>query len=314
MDFKDLKYMITVAECGSVTAAAKKLYVSQPSLSYVISRVEENLGVKLFDRRNTPVTLTYAGKRYLEAARQILEIDSDLRKELGDIIKEEAGEIDLGIPTERAGYMLPKVLGKFRSSFPKVNLRLREARSAQIIHDLEAGNIDIAVLPAQPAEISDRFETELICREHLYLIAGRGLITKDMIVEKGNDRQLPMVDLHKMKNVPFILMSEGQYIRRYAEKILSDVNVNPNEMTVVTSGITAVQLAKEGLGATIVSERAVNPLGGIREIPCYRYSGSDAMWDVRAVYRKGAYLSRSARFLIDLLKEEFGHKDDARQS
>ncbi|MCR5228721.1 MAG: LysR family transcriptional regulator [Solobacterium sp.] len=314
MDFKDLKYMITVAECGSVTAAAKKLYVSQPSLSYVISRVEEDLGVKLFDRRNTPVTLTYAGKRYLEAARQILEIDSDLRKELGDIIKEEAGEIDLGIPTERAGYMLPKVLGKFRSSFPKVNLRLREARSAQIIHDLEAGNIDIAVLPAQPAEISDRFETELICREHLYLIAGRGLITKDMIVEKGNDRQLPMVDLHKMKNVPFILMSEGQYIRRYAEKILSDVNVNPNEMTVVTSGITAVQLAKEGLGATIVSERAVNPLGGIREIPCYRYSGSDAMWDVRAVYRKGAYLSRSARFLIDLLKEEFGHKDDTGQS
>lgn len=313
MDFKDLKYMITVAECGSVTAAAKKLYVSQPSLSYVISRVEEDLGVKLFDRRNTPVTLTYAGKRYLEAARQILEIDSDLRKELGDIIKEEAGEIDLGIPTERAGYMLPKVLGKFRSSFPKVNLRLREARSAQIIHDLEAGSIDIAVLPAQPAEISDRFETELICREHLYLIAGRGLITKDMIVEKGNDRQLPMVDLHKMKNVPFILMSEGQYIRRYAEKILSDVNVNPNEMTVVTSGITAVQLAKEGLGATIVSERAVNPLGGIREIPCYRYSGSDAMWDVRAVYRKGAYLSRSARFLIDLLKEEFGHKDDAGQ-
>ncbi len=309
MDFKDLKYMIAVAECGSVTAAAKKLYISQPSLSYVISRVEEDLGVKLFDRRSTPVTLTYAGKRYIESARKILEIDSDLRKELDDIINEEAGELDLGIPTERAGYMLPRVLDKFRGSFPKVSLRLREARSSQIIHDLEAGNVDIAVLPAESDEIAERFDSELICREHLYLVAGRSLITPDMILEKGNDHRLPMIDLHKMKNVPFIMMSEGQYIRKYADRILHEAGIDASEMTVVTSGITAVQLAKEGLGAVIISERAVNPLGGTREIPCYRYNGSDDMWDVRAVYRKGAYLSRSARFLIDLLIAEFGHRD-----
>ena len=305
MDFKELKYMIAVAECGSVTAAAKKLYISQPSLSYVISKVEEDLGVRLFDRSRSPVTLTYAGKRYIESARQILEINDNLRKEFKDILNEEAGEIDLGIPTERAGYMLPRVLEKFRRSFPKVNLRLRETRSVQIIRDLENGNIDIAILPGDPGDLPERFETELICREHLYLVAGRDLITKDMILEKGNDHKLPLVDLHKMRNIPFILMSEGQYIRKYAERILREAGIEPEDTTIVTSGITAVQLAKESLGATIISERAVIPLGGTGEIPCYRYSRSDDKWDVRVVYRKGAYLSRSARFLIDLLKEEF---------
>ncbi len=306
MDFRELKYMIAVAESESITAAAKKLYISQPSLSYVISKVEEDLGVKIFDRKTTPVTLTYAGKRYIEAAKEILTINDNLRKELNDIVNEESGEIDLGIPTERAGYMLPKVLDKFRKSFPKVNLRLREARSSQIIHDLEDGNIDIAILPGEPDDLPERFDTELIYREQLYLVAHPSLITSDMILEKGRGDRLPLVDLHRMRNVPFILMSEGQYIRRYAERILHDAGINPNEITVVTSGITAVQLAKAGLGATIISERAVIPQGGTREVPCWRYNGSDMMWDVRAVYKKGAYLSRSARFLIDLMIEEFG--------
>jgi len=288
-----------------VTAAAKKLYISQPSLSYVISKVEEDLGVRLFDRSHSPVTLTYAGKRYIESARQILEINDNLRKEFEDILNEEAGEIDLGIPTERAGYMLPRVLEKFRRSFPKVNLRLKETRSVQIIRDLESGNIDIAILPGDPGDLPEHFDTELICREHLYLVAGRDLITKDMILEKGNEHQLPKVDLRRMRNVPFILMTDGQYIRRYAERILQEAGISPEDTTIVTSGITAVQLAKEGLGAMIISERAVIPLGGTGEIPCYRYTGSEDMWDVRAVYRKGAYLSRSARFLIDLLKDEF---------
>ncbi len=306
MDFRELKYIVTTAECQSFTAAAKKLYISQPSLSYVISKVEEENGVLLFDRKTTPITLTYAGKRYVETAREILTLYDSLQKELHDIGNEESGEINLGIPTERAGYMLPRILKRFRSSFPKVSLRLKEARSSQIVHDLENGIVDLAILPGRTDDLPAGLQTELIYKEKLYLVADQSMITKEMILEKESDDQPALLDLSKMKDIPFILMGEGQYIRKYAERILHEAGLNPEEMVVVTSGITAVQLAKAGLGATIISERAIIPQGGIHEIPCFRYVGSDAQWDVNAVYRQGMYLSRSTRYLIDLLKEEFG--------
>lgn len=310
MDFREMRYIVTVADCGSITAAAKKLYISQPSLSYMISKTEEEAGVKLFDRHSSPIALTYAGKRYVEVAREILAMNDNLHKELHDIGNEVSGEINLGIPTERAGYMLPKILKKFKGSFPKVTLRLREARSSVIISDLHSGKVDLAVLPGRKEDLPDGLCSELIYREQLYLVASPEFVKEDMIIEKGTKDRLPMVDLSKMKNVPFILMGEGQYIRKYAEEILHDAGLKAEEMVVVTSAISAVQLAKAGLGATIVSERAVIPQGGLKENPCYRYAGSDAMWDVSAVYREDAYLDRPTRYLIDLLKEQFGHTEE----
>ena len=124
MDFRELTYISTVADCKSVTAAAKKLYISQPSLSYIISKVEADVGVKLFDRKTNPLSLTYAGKKYVETAKEILRLRDNLRRELTEIGAGETGEINIGIPTERAGYMLPRVAGKFHESFPRVQLHL----------------------------------------------------------------------------------------------------------------------------------------------------------------------------------------------
>ena len=102
MDFRELTYITTIADCGSVTEAAKRLYISQPSLSYILAKVEEDLGVKLFDRKTSPLTLTYAGERYVATARTILSLSGNLRRELKDIGGGGRGEIRIGIPTERA--------------------------------------------------------------------------------------------------------------------------------------------------------------------------------------------------------------------
>ena len=75
MDFRDLTYILAVADNKSVTEAANKLYISQPSLSYIISKVEEELDVKLFYRKTNPITLTYAGQLYVDTARDILAPD-----------------------------------------------------------------------------------------------------------------------------------------------------------------------------------------------------------------------------------------------
>ncbi|WP_181995657.1 LysR family transcriptional regulator [Clostridium sp. AM58-1XD] len=114
MDFKQLFYIVKVAECQNITKAAKALFVSQPSLSQFISKAEEELGVKIFDRSTNPLTLTYAGRKYIEAARKILDINDNVKKELQDIAGYQKGLINLGIPKERGSYMLPGLMKEFK--------------------------------------------------------------------------------------------------------------------------------------------------------------------------------------------------------
>ena len=98
MNTKHAQYMLTVLQEGSITNAAKKLYVSQPSLSQMIKLVENNLGAPIFNRNTDPITLTFAGEKYIEAAKQILTINQNLAREIQEINEEEHGTIRFGIP------------------------------------------------------------------------------------------------------------------------------------------------------------------------------------------------------------------------
>ena len=85
MNIKHAQYMLTVLQEGNITNAARKLYISQPSLSQMIKLVENNLGAPIFNRNTDPITLTYAGQRYIDAARQVLTINENLKKEIEEI-------------------------------------------------------------------------------------------------------------------------------------------------------------------------------------------------------------------------------------
>ena len=111
MDFKQITYIIKVAECRNITKAARELYISQPSLSQLISKAEEELGIRIFDRNTNPLTLTYAGKRYIEEAKKIIDINENIKKELQDIAGCQKGLIVLGIPRKR-GFRQDKMSGR----------------------------------------------------------------------------------------------------------------------------------------------------------------------------------------------------------
>ena len=95
MNLKQAQYMRTIAACGSITAAAKKLFVSQPSLSQMLHQIEEDLGVILFDRRVSPFRITYAGEKYLKAADAVIAANQQLENELNEIKHETSGRLRL---------------------------------------------------------------------------------------------------------------------------------------------------------------------------------------------------------------------------
>ena len=302
MDFREMTYITTVADCGSITAAARKLYISQPSLSYIVSKVEQDVGVKLFERKNYPLTLTYAGEKYVETARKILALSGNLRRELMDIGGGEKGRISVGIPTERAGYMLPEALKRFRQQFPGIEVRLYEANSDNLLELLGKDEINFYIIPRSRAELPEGVKAELIYREKLYLVAGPGVITPGRLKEGSSH----VVNLGKLREEQFILLKKGHAIRKKADSLLKRHRISPEHIMEVSSCISAVQLADAGLGVTIVPERAVEVLGGPDRFCCYQYTDEPDVWDVNAVYKEDAYLDRAERHLIDLLKEVFG--------
>lgn len=312
MDFREMLYITTVADCRSITAAARKLYISQPSLSHIVSKVEQDVGVKLFDRGTSPLTITYAREKYVETARKILLMSDNLRKELIDAGLGEKGRINFGMPTERAGYMLPAVIPEFKKQYPGIELQVMEAKSDELLQAILRDDISFYVIPRSQGELPVGLKAESIYREQLLLVAEGSMLTEDMFLDESSvlnmtegKRKNRCVNLSKMANLPFVMLKKGHAIRKKTDLVLRQYGIDPKIMIELSSCISAVQLAAAGLGVAIVPQRAIDALGGMERFNCYDFSVTPEFWSVNAVYKEDMYLGRAERFLIDLMKQKF---------
>ena len=146
MDFKDLEYFAAIARCGNITRAAQQLYVSQPTLSKFLQKLEGDTGLVLFQRAGRRLELTYAGQRYLAHAERLLSQKREMDAELTDLLRADTGVLHVGMPPFRCSFSLPEVLPVFRAQFPQVQFRIEEAPSAELDHKLLEGEIDLAFL------------------------------------------------------------------------------------------------------------------------------------------------------------------------
>ena len=165
MNLKQAHYIRTIAQEGSITAAAKKLYISQPSLSQMLKQVEAELGVSLFDRSVSPFRPTFAGEKYLQTAGIILAASQRLETQIQAIREENSGRLRLGISVQRAMQVLPLALPWFMAQFPHVLLEITERGSAHLEELVLQGQVDLALAAIEST--SPRLSYELIEREEI---------------------------------------------------------------------------------------------------------------------------------------------------
>ncbi|WP_207424560.1 hydrogen peroxide-inducible genes activator [Desertivirga brevis] len=146
MTLVQLEYIVAVDTYRSFVTAAEKCFVTQPTLSMQIQKLEENLGVKLFDRSKQPVIPTDIGQHVIEQARLILAESAKLQELIAAHKNELAGELKIGVIPTIAPYLLPKVIMNFTSKYPKVQLSIWEYTTEQIIQNLKIGLLDCGVL------------------------------------------------------------------------------------------------------------------------------------------------------------------------
>jgi LysR family hydrogen peroxide-inducible transcriptional activator len=198
MEMHQLRYFVAVARTGSFSRAAEQCYVSQPSLSQQIQKLEQSVGQRLFDRLGRRATLTDAGRLLLERAQGILESVDDVERRLRDADDNPAGRLCVGAIPTIAPYLLPLLLPPFLKQFPRVQLAIHEGVTQYLLATIVAGELDLAVV-ALPIN-DERIESEPLFTEPLLLavarshrLAKRRRVTVD---DFGTERFILLNEMH----------------------------------------------------------------------------------------------------------------------
>jgi len=194
MDLHQLRYFVQVAERGNFTRASEDLNLSQPALSRAIARLEEELGQPLFERKARCVTLTDAGRLLQPRAEQILALAQNALAELAD--QENRGRLRVGAIPTVAPYFLPRVFRRYRDQYPDVQVMAYEETTDRLLHRVQQGEIDVAILAtpvaAKHVDIEPLFDEELLA----VLPTGHPLAKKKSLA------------LDDLRDLPFVLLDE----------------------------------------------------------------------------------------------------------
>ena len=256
MNLRDLGYLIAVAEHRHFGRAAAACFVSQPTLSTQLKKLEETLGVTLIERTNRQVMLTPVGESIVAQAQRVLdEVDrlvgfaEEHRDPLG-------GDFRLGIIPTVAPYLLPRILGPVREALPNLKMQLTEAQTAVIARMLREGELDAVILALPLGE--DNIAEAVLYREPFYLaVSDRH--------EKANRASVRVADLD---NEQVLLLEDGHCLRDQALEVCKSHNAVENTNFRATSLETLRQMVAANVGTTLMPRLAVTAhAAGVRYIP-----------------------------------------------
>ena len=243
MNMKQALYFKTIAQYGTITAAAKQLYISQPSLSQTLRQIEDEVGTPLFDRSTSPFHLTYAGERYLKAVEAMLDIETRLKEEIESIRRDDSGRLRLGISVTRAMQVLPDVIPIFTKSYPNVTIELTEAASASLEGLLQKGQIDLALAALEANEANIAYE--LIEKESIGILAGKGSQLAQL-VPSGTPISLEMVEKEA-----FVSLDTSHSSRIIQDRLFRRYNIRP-KILLETSSLEVARRVALKSGACMV--------------------------------------------------------------
>jgi DNA-binding transcriptional LysR family regulator len=307
MDFRQLDYILTVAEERSFSKAAQKLYIAQPSLSQYIQKLEQQLGVQLFDRTTIPLKLTYAGELYVETAKRILDLNQQLSQQMEDLVSLKRGRLTIGLSAFRSTYIMPKILPVFYERFPEIEVILMEGTSSKLEDLALKGTTDISIMTLPIEE--NLFHYEPILTEELLL----AVPPNHPIVSTFNDAELkgsihPNIDLSKLSEEDFILLKQNQKLHQIVVSLCEKAGFKPRIILESESIEACHALTSAGMGITFVPD-TVTEFRQFNEPPYY-FSVKDhnPFRQLVVAYRKERYISGAAQKFITLMKEIFDKK------
>lgn len=302
LDIRDIQCIIAIAEHGHITDAARSLHMTQPALSLFLKKFEQRLGLKLFNRIGKRFDLSYAGQRFVEEGRRIVQMRDSLRSRLEEIVNSDCGELRFGLPLLRGITLLPHTLPAFKRMFPNVRVVVREEDASLLEKLVLDGDIDFAMFNSPIDNVN--LHSELISSEEIVLCAARDhFLARHSVVREGCRH--PWIDIKICAEAPFLLNYPSQRTYQIAQEIFHDAGFTPIVALQLKSLITTVALCALGYGVCFASERYVNYTLQDFRAAAYSIGEPCVTMDLVASYRRDAHLSRYARKFIELCREAY---------
>ena len=292
MHLHQLKYFVAIVETGSITKAAERCYISQPSISQQLSKLEDSVGKKLFSREKGKLILTDAGKILYDQGLNILNKVAEAKRQVNDMDSINGGLVAIGVLPTLAPFMLPKLLATLKSGFPDATITVREESSESLVDALSRGEVDI-IIDALPFE-------------HCNLIVEPLFNDEFYVATQSNDPIAKQTEIKvaELEKTPFILLEDIHCLARQIEHYCFSDKFVPKVLFQASQIATVKQLIELGCGISILPGIAKDPNvdSNIRYI---RFKEEQPHREVVLATVKDRYLGPAARYFIETLKSEY---------
>lgn len=294
MNSRQLQYAVLLSETGNFSHVAEKLNITQPALSKQILSIEKELGVQLFNRAQTPVTLTAAGEYFIREAKELIFKETQLIKSMEQFKNGDRGQLVIGITPFRSTYLIPGVVKKICEKFPGIQVKLAEEGSETLRKDAADGKFDFAVVN-MPVDESV-LDVTLIEPDRLALVISENLFEKFPQL-----KDIKEIEFSHCEDIPFVVLGANQEMRKLFENLSTTSGIRPGISAEVVNLTSAWEMACAGVGATLLPLQFINSENKSKEIRVIKLKDDVYLRQPAVVIKKGQYLSPYAKYAIELL-------------
>jgi LysR family cys regulon transcriptional activator len=248
MTLQQLRYLLGIADSGlNITAAAERLYTSQPGISKQLKLLEQELGIQLFTRKGKSLSaITPAGHEVIARARRILREVENIRSLASDLSEEQEGTLSIATTHTQARYVLPEVIKEFRSRYPKVNLELHQGTAEQIAELVASNRVDFAIASGAHSLFPDL--VLLPCYEWDRIV----LVPESHELARNKESlSIEMLSRFPLVTYVFSLTGESSF-----KKAFNDVDLEPDVVFTARDADIIKTYVRMGMGVGVVAAMA----------------------------------------------------------
>jgi LysR family hydrogen peroxide-inducible transcriptional activator len=300
VNIQQLEYLIAVDKYKHFGKAAQACFITQPTLSAMIQKFEDELDVKIFDRTTHPIRTTDAGAELIKEAQKIIDAVMELKSKANFLNNILAGKLNLGIIPTVSTYILPNEIFSFLNKNPQIELNIKEMTTESIIKSLKSGELDAGII-STPYSAADEFYQDFLFNEELMLYSG---------TESGQKKDCFVVpediDVNKVW-----LLEEGNCLRTQFENIchLKENSLKPKNLEFLASNVnTLIQMVDKVGGITILSEIGVQQLSTEQKEKVSRFIKPFPYREISLIYYKPTYKQKIIDELISEIRTSMEQK------
>lgn len=291
MNLQNLRVFLKVAELEHITHASEELNLTQPAVTKIIQSLEHETQIELVERQGRRIVLTDAGRVLQRYARQIFALEREVEDRLASLRDVDLGEVTIAANTTAGVYLLPPIIARFRTRYPKVSLNITILNSREIIEGTLDWTLDFGLVEGDTSNFPPVLNARVFAQDSLILV----------VSPEHHWCKVDALDPEELASGELLLREQGSGIREVIEQELVRHNVHIHPLLTLTDNEAIKQMVVNGVGAAVVSFLSVQRELAAGDLVKITLTGLNLTAQLSFIQRTDKQLSRAAQAFYDLL-------------